>query len=330
MNVTSTTSLPTVLLYTVVVLVCGSAVRFAALRKATPDIRRKRLASLRTWWLLTLVVSGAVAFGKLGVCILFCAVSCMAVREYASIVLSDGTSRSAVPVLYAIAALTYLLIAAGRTREFFIISPVGILFVLAGFNLLKGEPRSYVRSTGGLFFGAITVVYGLSHAALLFVLPQFAAGPAGAAGWFLYLLMLTELNDIAQALIGRRFAERAPHRITPVISPNKTWEGFVGGAVVTVILAFVLHPWLTALDTIVAWPETTRSLLPAAVGLLICVTGFFGDINMSAVKRDAGVKDSGTLLPGMGGLIDRVDSLTFTGPAFVYFMLFAHRGGTLW
>jgi phosphatidate cytidylyltransferase len=110
-----------------------------------------------------------------------------------------------------------------------------------------------------------------------------------------------------------------------VLSPNKTWEGFLGGLLVTLILAVVLAPWLTGLT---AHPgplglsdALQRWLGPLAAGLLIAVAGYFGDINMSGLKRDSGVKDSSKMLPGMGGLIDRIDSLTFSAPTFVYFLV---------
>src|SRR6185295_12013519 len=97
-----------------------------------------------------------------------------------------------------------------------------------------------------------------------------------------YLVILTESNDIAQALWGRAIGRR---RITPGISPHKTWEGFAGGVATTVVLAFVLAPYLTGFSTAVN--GTSSSLLwrhvPAlAAGLLIALAGFLGDINMSA------------------------------------------------
>jgi phosphatidate cytidylyltransferase len=93
---------------------------------------------------------------------------------------------------------------------------------------------------------------------------------------------------------------------------------------VTIVLAIVLAPWLTTLSDASGSPALPEPLLPwggaALAGVVVTIAGFFGDINMSAVKRDSGVKDSSRLLPGMGGLIDRVDSLTFAAPAFVYFL----------
>ncbi|MFP4417591.1 MAG: phosphatidate cytidylyltransferase [Chitinivibrionales bacterium] len=330
MTAAAAVQLPVVLLYAVGALACGSVLRFIALRKTDPDIRKKRLASLLTWWVLTLVVAGAVSLGKAGVCALFFAISCIAIREYAGIVMPGSAVRSTAWTLYMLAAVNYLFILFDKTREFFVFFPISVLMVLATVNLLKGNPREYVRSTAGMFFGAVTLVYGLSHTALLFSLPGLPVGPAGVAGWFLYLLILTEINDITQALVGRRFGAHSRHRITPAISPNKTWEGFLGGALVTTVLAFVLHPWFTAFGTQRFSFTGDESLLSVAAGLLISLSGFFGDINMSAIKRDAGVKDSGKLLPGMGGLIDRIDSLTFTGPAFVYFLILVQGKGGLW
>ena len=98
------------------------------------------------------------------------------------------------------------------------------------------------------------------------------------------------------------------------MSPNKTFEGLVGGVATTVVLAVVLAPWLT--------PFTRYESV--AAGLLIGVFGFIGDVTISAIKRDIGVKDSGTLLPGHGGILDRLDSLTCTAPLFFHFVRYLH------
>ena len=98
----------------------------------------------------------------------------------------------------------------------------------------------------------------------------------------------------------------------PTVSPGKTVIGLVGGVMTTVLLAALIGPWLTLLDL-------SRSLL---LGLVVGVGGFAGDVCISAIKRDLGVKDSGTALPGHGGILDRLDSLTFTAPLFFHVVYF--------
>jgi phosphatidate cytidylyltransferase len=232
--------------------------------------------------------------------------------------------RPAILAGYGLIVLNYLLILTGQLSLFPAFLPVAALFALAIPLLIQGEPKGYIRSAGALLWGILFLGYGVSHAALLMILPASSSGPMGAAGWFLFLVILTETDDIFQAVIGRLFGAHKRHRISPVISPNKTWEGFLGGMLVIVVLAPLLAPWLTTLGQ-QAGPLSLPGFLqpivaPVLIAVLISIAGFFGDINMSAIKRDSGVKDSSKLLPGMGGVIDRVDSLTMTAPMYVYFL----------
>ncbi len=292
-------------------LVVGSAARAVSLRGADAVLRRKRFASLRTWWILTLVLCGCLLAGRLGVCLLLSVASLVAFYEYAGLLGIRGSERPALIAAYVIGGINYLLILFGQAAAFVVFVPLCALTTLALVQLLQGKTTGYIRTTGGIFWGMMVLFYGMGHAAYLFIHPAFASGPAGPAGWFLYLLILTEANDIFQALVGRSIGAHKRHRITPTVSPQKTWEGFFGGMLATLTLACLLAPWLTTLNGL------SETLL---TGLVVAVAGFFGDINMSGIKRDSGVKDSSKLLPGMGGLVDRLDSLTFTAPAFVYLM----------
>ncbi len=97
------------------------------------------------------------------------------------------------------------------------------------------------------------------------------------------------------------------HPIAPEASPKKTWEGFLGGAATTTILAWALRE-ITPFSEI-------QSLL---VGLGLGITGYLGDLNISAVKRNLNLKDMGHVIPGHGGILDRIDSLTFSSLLFFY------------
>ncbi|MDR9501614.1 MAG: phosphatidate cytidylyltransferase [Desulfurivibrionaceae bacterium] len=305
-------------------LVAGSIGRFIALRHAEETKRRQRLASLRTWWLLVTLVSAGLLAGRLGICLLLTAASCLAWFEITAMFRARPQDRLAIGAGYVLIVINYVLILLGSISLFVVFIPISSLLVLAVSLLIKDEPTGYIRSAGALLWGIMFLGYGVSHAALLLILPSSSTGPIGPAGWFLFLVILTETDDIFQAIIGRRFGAHNRHRITPTISPHKTWEGFFGGMLVIVILAPLIAPWLTTLGR-QAGPFALSELLQPVVGpmlaaLLISFAGFFGDINMSAVKRDSGVKESGKLLPGMGGVIDRIDSLTMAAPVFVYFL----------
>jgi phosphatidate cytidylyltransferase len=128
----------------------------------------------------------------------------------------------------------------------------------------------------------------------------------GGRALLFYLIFLAEFNDILQFMFGKAFGR---HKMTPKISPNKTWEGFLGGLICTSGLAVLLR-FLTPMD---AW----HALI---AGMLIAVTGPIGGMIISAIKRDVGVKDSGNIIPGHGGVLDRVDSLCFSAPIFFHFM----------
>lgn len=303
-----------------IALSAGTVARLRGLRRADDETRATRLASLRTWWIICVVVSLCLLAGQAGVCLLMAAVSGLALWEFVK--LTGERDRVTRGLLGCVLAANYGLLMFGQVDAFFVFVPLVLPVAAAIVPLLRGQPDGFIRRAGGTVWGGLLLIYGLSHSVLVYSLPQTQNGPAGAAGWFLYLVLLTELNDISQAFFGRRFGAHKKHRIAPVISPNKTWEGFLGGSFVTITLASLLAPWLTTLATgerSVLGLSVPGVVLPPVVGLLIAVAGFFGDISMSAVKRDVGVKDSSAILPGMGGMIDRIDSLSWTAPAFIYF-----------
>jgi len=306
-------------------LIVGSITRFIALRNAGETKRRKRLASLRTWWVLAALVSAGLLAGRLGVCLLLTAASCIAWFELTTMFGARAQDRLAIRAGYGLIVINYLLILFGSISIFVVFLPISSLIVLSAFLLIKGEPAGYIRSAGILLLGIMFLGYGISHAALLLILPVSSTGPLGPAGWFLFLIILTETDDIFQSVVGQLFGAHKRHCITPTISPNKTWEGFFGGMLVISILAPLIAPWLTTLGQQAgpfSLPEPLQPVIgPMLAAFLISFAGFFGDINMSAIKRDSGVKDSSNLLPGIGGVIDRVDSLTLTAPVFVYFLI---------
>ncbi len=299
----------------------GSAVRLAVAALRPSESTAQRLASLRTWWLLALGLGLAVVLGLLGVCLLMAVASAVGFAEYRRLVVRRGAAKAASAVLFATVPVAYAAVYLGFGHVVLPSLPLVCLLLVAAPQIVAGDTADYLRNTAALVFGAVLLIFALAHAALLAAHSGTDAAPLGGVGWFLYLVLLTEANDIAQALVGRRLGRR---KITPKVSPNKSLEGLLGGTAATVAAALLLAPLLTTLrDRPVPFPVALPGAVepwvwPLAAGLLINLTGFLGDLNLSAIKRNLGVKDSSSLLPGMGGALDRLDSLTLTAPCFYY------------
>jgi phosphatidate cytidylyltransferase len=154
-------------------------------------------------------------------------------------------------------------------------------------------------------------VFSISHAAYLLALPVEQNPQAGGAGLLFYLVFLTQFNDVAQFTCGKLLGR---HPVVPKVSPKKTREGLLGGVLTTTLAAWLIAPYLTPLSY--EWA--------LGAGLLIGIGGFIGDVVISAIKRDIGIKDSGTMIPGHGGIMDRIDSLTFTAPLFFHYIYYIY------
>lgn len=128
----------------------------------------------------------------------------------------------------------------------------------------------------------------------------------GGVMWVAYLLLVTKFQDIGAYLMGTKFGR---HKLVPHISPKKSVEGALGGLLGSVIVSFLLRPYL---PLAFGWMHTL------VLGLAISIVGQIGDLSESLMKRCCHAKDSGDVLPGMGGFLDAVDSVLFTAPLFYF------------
>ncbi len=271
-------------------------------------------ARLQSWWVMVTVFSLALCLNRTVSIVFFALLSFLALREYLSLIPTRLSDRRVLIWAYLAIVLQYGWIQIGWYGMFLIFIPIYMFLFLPMRMVLIGETEGFLNAIGTIHWGLMLTVYALSHLAYLLILPAMVNPVAGGAGLLVYLVLLTEMNDIAQYCWGKLLGR---HKVIPKVSPGKTWEGLVGGMVVTTALAIGLAPWLT--------PFT---LLPAAgLGVLLSVAGFIGDVTVSALKRDLGLKDSGSLLPGHGGILDRLDSLTYTAPLFFHFTVYFYAGG---
>ena len=205
--------------------------------------------------------------------------------------------------------INYLFIIIDDYGLYRVFIPTYVFLIIPFLMACIGQTRAFLATTATFHWAIVACVYNLGYIAFLMRTPAAEAQPAGAAGLVFFLLVVTEANDVAQYVWGKLFGKR---KIVPKVSPNKTWEGFIGGWATTSALIWFLGPVFTPLSGIGL----------ACLALFLPLAGFAGDVTMSAIKRDIGVKDTSALIPGHGGLLDRADSLTFTAP--LYFHILAY------
>ncbi|MBL7661463.1 phosphatidate cytidylyltransferase [bacterium] len=293
------------------VLIISSAITYF-LTKQNPEKDYHELASrIKTWWIMVAVFSVAIALNKTISIVFFALISFLALKEYLSLIPTRRADHRVLFWAYLAIPIQYYFIGIEWYGMFAIFIPVYVFLFLPFRAVTIGETSGYLNAMATLHWGLMVTVYCISHVGFLLVLPPDGAGQVGGAGLVLFLVVLTQLNDVAQYVSGKMFGKTP---IIPKVSPKKTWEGFSGGVLTTTVLATVLSTFLTPLS-----PSEG-----AIAGLIIAGFGFIGDVTISAIKRDLGIKDSGTLLPGHGGILDRIDSLTYTAPLFFHYIRYLY------
>lgn len=291
------------------VLILSSVIVFMLREKLGEKTLTELNQRIKSWWIMVLVFGFAMVLSRTISLIFFAFISFLATKEFFSMIPTRRADRRVLFWVYLTIPVQYWLVACGWYGLFIIFIPMYMFLFLPMRMIMIGETAGFVRSAGTIHWGLMKTVFCLSHCAALLVLSNKTNPNAGGAALVLFLVVLTQCNDVAQYIWGKNLGGR---KVMPKVSPGKTWAGLIGGAGTTALFAFLLAPFFT--------PFTVPQAV--SVGLLIGVGGFMGDVVMSAVKRDVGVKDSGSLLPGHGGILDRIDSLTYTAPLFFHFVYF--------
>jgi len=288
-------------------LVASSVRLFLGWKNPNKDYTELR-QRIQSWWIMITILFVVLVINKTAAMVFFGLLSFLALKEFLSIVPMRLSDRCVVFWAYLAIPVQYYWVSQGWYGMFIVFIPVYMFLFLPLRMVLVGQTKGFIKAVGTIHWALMLTVFCISHIAYLLVLPE-KNQDAGSVGLVLFLLFMTQFNDVCQYIWGKLLGS---HKIIPKVSPNKTWEGFLGGlGSITVCCGFVA-PLLT--------PLTFKQGLLA--GLLISGSGFIGDVVISAVKRDLQIKDSGHLIPGHGGILDRLDSLTFTSPLFFHFIYY--------
>ncbi|RRJ85798.1 phosphatidate cytidylyltransferase [Gulosibacter macacae] len=309
-----------------IVLVIATIVTFILSRTLRAPKHESLITNLRqrvgAWWIMTAMLTAVLAAGETVTILLFTALSFLALREF--ITISPTTQqdhRALVWMFWIILPLHYFSVWQHWYGFFAVFIPVYAFLFLPARTALMGETRGFLRRASVVQWALMVCVYALSHAPALLQLPVAmhhgrvvaegsapgSGGPEGA-NLLLFLIIVVQGSDVLQYIWGKTLGR---HSVAPKVSPNKTWEGFIGGVLSA-----------TALGAALWWATPFAPWQAALFAFIACLMGFAGGLVMSSIKRDRGVKDFGDLIPGHGGIMDRVDSLVFAAPVFFHLTRF--------
>jgi phosphatidate cytidylyltransferase len=262
--------------------------------------------AFRGWLIIAPAALVALFLGRVVVIGTIFGLAMLAFREYAR---ATGLARDRLLLGVALAnmaALALDVILAERLQPYvdwyatFLMFPLVAIVSIVCVPILRNRTEDAFRHIAEAVFGLLYIGWLFGHLALL-------ANAPSAYGHLMYLIFAVELNDIAAFCFGRLFGR---HPLRSQISPKKTWEGAVGALAVSLAL-----PWLSRFS----FPHAGAMTL-ISVGLIVGIAGPLGDLVISLIKRESGIKDMGAVLPGHGGILDRIDSLILVAPLFFHLM----------
>ncbi len=335
----------------VLLLLGAASIVVQVLRRRTdlgldPGIIENLHRRVRAWLILFSGLAVAFIIGKTATVVLFGLIAFWALREFITLTPTrPGDHRTLFWVFFLITPLQFVLVGMGWHELFSVLIPVYAFLLIPARIAISGDYKRFLERTAKIQCGLLICVYCLSHAPALLILRQSgnpaavtaagertgsgdAAGAAEAASveakssgaifdiesdtyrntrLLFFFVLMVQLSDVAQYLWAQ---VPSKHLIAPSISAARTWEGLLGGTISAMLVGGALW-WATPFQGVWWW-------MAAVMSGVISLMGFAGGITMSAIKRDRGVKDYGTLIEGHGGVLDRIDSLCFAAPVFFH------------
>ncbi|MEI8213740.1 MAG: phosphatidate cytidylyltransferase [Planctomycetota bacterium] len=322
---------PTIILASVVLGVLAAASLIARYlnqqshSSINPALVQRFVHRLWAWWLMFAILISGMFLHRIGTIVLFGLVSFWAFREFITMTPTRrGDHRALFWSLVVFTPLQYVLIGLsqsglafrGKPIDFYAIYSVmipvyGSLFIPARIAI-AGDHKRFLERSAQIQSGLLICVYCLSFAPALLDLNLIQTDGVvwngSRAGLLFFFVLISQVSDVLQWCWGRIRNNRI---IAKDISSTRTWDGLLGGSLSSGIVGALLY-WVTPFSP---WQS-------ACMAIVVAVMGFAGGLTMSAIKRDRGVRDYGTLVMGHAGVLDRIDSLCFSAPIFYHLTRF--------
>src|ERR1700757_692345 len=270
--------------------------------KSTADKRKELWDRYRSWIWLVLLILIPILAGAFWTILAVATLSFLCYREYARI---TGLFRERTISLIVVIGILFLTFAEldNWYRLFVALFPLTVALIAIG-GLIADQPKGYIQRVGLGVLGF--ALFGSALGNLGYMANDWNYRPI-----LLLIIFAVELNDIFAYICGHLFGHR---KFVPNISPNKTVGGALGAIVLTTPLVAIIAHFIwrdTALDS---------AIRLIGLGIMVSIVGQFGDLMLSSIKRDLGLKDTAKLIPGHGGLLDRFDSLILVAPAVFHYV----------
>ena len=337
-----------------IAFVVGRALRRQPESTLSPAVIRTFNLRIWAWWLMFVFLVAGLILGYVPTVLLFGLISFWALREFITMTPTRrGDHRTLFWTFAVFTPLQYVLVGLGRNYYglYTVMIPVYASLFIPARIAVAGDPKRFLERVAKIQAALLICVYCLSHAPAILDLrlttgpggPRWQTGPApsasapesseapaefatptvqptpaaatddkiiygSTASVLFFFVLIVQMNDVFQYTWGRLLGK---HVIAPQINASRTWEGLIGGVLSSMLLGMLLS-WATPYGVFWAGP------IAGAVAL----AGFAGSMTMSAIKRDRGVKDYGTLVSGHAGVLDRIDSLCFAAPVFFHITRF--------
>jgi phosphatidate cytidylyltransferase len=304
----------------------GQYLRRQPTESVNPALVQRFRQRLNSWWLMCAILVFGLLLQPIGTIVLFALVSFWALREFITMAPTRrGDHRALFWALIVITPLQYLLIGVehvglhwrnGKPIDLYglysIMIPVYASLLVPARIALSGDHKRFLERSAQITIGLLICVYSLSYAAALVNLRLISSEglpwTGSPAGLLFFFILISQLSDILQWSWGHLVGHRV---IAAEVSSSRTWEGFTGGTLSTGLIGAALY-WVTPFSF---WEA-------ACMSMVIGVMGMFGGMTMSAIKRDRGVNDYGSLVMGHAGVLDRIDTLCFAAPVFYHLTRF--------
>lgn len=281
-------------------------------RKGPTEVIRNLNARVNAWWVMVAVLAACFWLGPLATLLVFAFISFFALREFITLTPTRASDHKPLAVaFYLLVPLQYGLIQQEWYGLFAIFIPVYAFLGLPAIAVLAGDTEDFLERTTKIQWGVMLAIYCISHAPALLILNLRGFQGQGAL-LLLYLMLVVQISDVLQYVFGKLFGR---HKLAPKVSPSKTVEGLIGGGLAAV-----------GVGTALWWITPFTPLQSAAMSLIIVICGFLGGLVLSAVKRSLGAKDWGRMIEGHGGMMDRMDSVTFAAPVFFHIARYYFSG----